>query len=286
MSQQVLELPGGPVEIWRSGEGPAVLVAHGCGSGGSFRLNTWLAAALPSHQVISVSRPGYGQTPLSTAATFHEQAAMYVDVLDAIGTVDCTVIGMSASGPIALLAARDYATRFRRLVLWCAVARGMPSHRIDVESAFDPATLAQEIAAEVAAYDRAYADETFARSILPELLSPTEMNRYDTDPSLRADIRSYFGEHLLAPAALEGVLNDMRQLNALLQEGLDASVHVPTLIMHGSEDTTVPVEHARYHAEQNATAELEIVEGAGHGFMHSFRGETITRLRTFLLGDA
>lgn len=283
MSQQMLELPGGPLEIWRSGEGPTVLVAHGCGPGGSYRLNTWLAGALPSHQVISVSRPGYGQTPLATATTFHEQAAMYVDLLDAIGVVDCTVIGMSASGPVALLAARDHASRFHGLVLWCAVARGLPSHWIEAESEFDPTTLEQEAATELAAYDRAHADEKFARAILPELLSPAEMDRYDADPSLRADIRSYLGAHLVAPAALEGVRNDMHQLQALLHEGPDAGVRVSTLIMHGSEDTTVPVEHARYHAEQNPTAELEIVEGGGHGFMHSFRSETITRLRTFLL---
>ena len=140
MSQQVLELRDGPVEIWRAGAGPAVLVAHGCGVGGSYRSNTWLAEALPTHQVISVSRPGYGQTPLATATTFHQQAAMYVDVLDvldAIGAADCTVIDMSASGPIALLAARDHATRFRGLVLWCAVARGLPSHQIDTEKEFD-----------------------------------------------------------------------------------------------------------------------------------------------------
>jgi pimeloyl-ACP methyl ester carboxylesterase len=282
MTQVMLELPGGPLEIWRSGEGPTVLVAHGCGPGGSYRLNRWLAAALPSHQVISVSRPGYGQTPLATATTFHEQASMYVDVLDAIGVVDCTVIGMSASGPIALLAARDHASRCRGLVLWCAVARGLPSHWIEAESEFNPATLEQEAATELAAFDRAHADETFARAILPELLSPTEMDRYDADPALRADIRSYLGDHLVAPIALEGVRNDMRQLQALLQESPDASVGVSTLIMHGSEDTTVPVEHARYHAEQNPTAEVEIFEGAGHGFMLSFRGDTIAGLRTFL----
>ena len=85
MSQQVLQLPGGPLEVWRSGEGPTALVAHGCGYGGSYRNNTWLAQELPNHQVISVSRPGYGETPLLTATTFHDQAAMYIDVLDAFG---------------------------------------------------------------------------------------------------------------------------------------------------------------------------------------------------------
>ena len=80
---------------------------------------------------------------------------------------------------------------------------------------------------ELAAYDRAHADETFARAMLPELLTPTELTRYDADPVLRADIRSYLGDHLVAPAAPEGVRNDMRQLEALLNEGPDAESRSP-----------------------------------------------------------
>ena len=44
----------------------------------------------------------------------------------------------------------------------------------------------------------------------------------------------------------------------------------------------VPVAHARYLAGVNAHAELDIVAGAGHGFMHTFRPEVMLRLRAFL----
>ena len=170
MDQQVLELGGGPVEIWRAGAGPAVLVAHGRGFGGSYRRNTWLAEALPTHQVISVSRPGYGQTPLATAAT---------------------------SGR-------------RRCASTCSTRSGSRTAR---SSACPPAD--------------------------PSPCSPRAITRGASKAST-------------------------------------PRVQVATLIMHGSEDDLVPVEHARYHAEQNPAAELEIVDGAGHGFMHSFRDETVT----------
>ena len=283
MSGHVLDLPSGPVETWRSGKGPTVLVASGCGYGGSYRTNTWLAEELPNHQVVSVCRPGYGETPLSTAMTFHDQAAMYIDVLDAIGVADCVVIGMSASGPIALLAARDHAPRIRGLVLWCAVARGLPAHRIDEEeSNLDTDFLDKEQIAERAMYVRMLADEHFAREALPGLLQPAEMHRYASDPLVRANIRSYLEDHLVAPPALTAVQNDMLQLRALLLEGVDSRVAVPTLIMHGDRDDIVPVAHARYHAQVNPSAELEVIEGAGHGFMLTFRPEVRIRLHAFL----
>ena len=283
MRQQVLQLPGGPLEVWRSGEGPTVLVSHGCGLGGSYRNNTWLAQELPSHQVISVSRPGYGETPLSTGTTFHDQAAMYIDVLDAIGVEDCVVLGMSASGPIALLAARDHSSRIRGLVLWCAVARALPSHEIEADQTnVDIDVVEEELAAERAVYTQMLSDESFAQAALPELLRPAEMERYALDPLVRAIIRAYLEDHLVAPPAVAGVRNDLLQLRALLGEGVDSRVPVPMLVMHGEEDDGVPVAHARYLAAVNPSAQLDIIAGAGHGFMHTFRPEVMVRLRAFL----
>lgn len=284
MSQQVLELPGGLlVEVWRSGEGPAVLVAHGCGYGGSYRNNTWLGQELPNHQVISVSRPGYGETPLSTATTFHDQAAMCVDVLDAIGVEDCVVVGMSASGPIALLAARDHAPRIRGLVLWCALARGLPTHEIEEDkTSVDTDSLEKDQGAERAVYTQMLSDESFAHDALPELLRPAEMVRYALDPLVRANIRSYLEDHLEAPPAVAAVRNDLLQMRALLGERVDSRVPVPMLVVHGEDDDVVPVAHARYLVAINPSAQLNIIEGAGHGFMHTFRPEVMLQLRAFL----
>jgi len=283
VSRQILRLPRGPLEVWRSGAGPAVLVAHGCGFGGSYRTSTWLAEELPRHEVISVSRPGYGETPLSTAPTFGEQAAMYVDVLDAIGVEDCVVLGMSASGPIALLAARDHAPRIRGLVLWCALARALPSHEISEDrTSIDAADLEEEQLAERAVFARMLTDEAFATHMLPGLLRPDELTRYADDPGVRANVRSYLEAHLAAPPAVAAVRNDELQMRALLERGLDSRVPVPLLVVHGADDDVVPVAHGRYLAAVNPSARLHIVEGAGHGFMHTRRSEVTLWLRNFL----
>ena len=260
-----------------------MLVAHGCGFGCSYRNDTWLAQELPNHTVISVSRPGYGETPLSTAPTFHDQAAMYVDALDAIGVEDCVVVGMSASGPIALLAARDHAPRIRGLVLWCAVARALPSHFIEEEETnVDIDFLVAEQAAERAVYAKVLSDESFAQAARPELLRPAEMERYAHDPLLRASIRTYLEAQLVAPPAVAPGQNERQQLRALRGQPVGKRGAVPKQVKHGEDDDVVPVAHARYLADINPSAELDIIEGAGHGFMHTFRPEVILRLRAFL----
>lgn len=286
MSQQILELPGGPLEVWRSGVGPTVLVAHGTGYGGSFRNNIWLAEELPNHHVISVSRPGYGETPLSTATSFHAQAAMYVDILDALGIEDCFVLGISGSGPIALLAARDHQPRIRGLVLWCSVARSLPTHELhEVETNVDTQVLEADQATEREVFAQLLSDDAFAREALPEVLRPAEMLRYARDAQVRARVRSYLEGLLMAPPAVEAVRNDLLQLRALLRERMDSRVAVPMLVSHGDDDE-LPVAHARYLAAVNPLAELEIIAGAGHGFMHTFRPEVMLRLRDFLHRNA
>lgn len=51
-------------------------------------------------------------------------------------------------------------------------------------------------------------------------------------------------------------------------EGTDqplSSLSVPTLVMHGSEDPMFPLEHGEALAEAIPSAELRVLEGAGHG---------------------
>ena len=43
-----------------------------------------------------------------------------------------------------------------------------------------------------------------------------------------------------------------------------ASIKVPTLIIHGSEDIILPLSQRRYMKEHVPNAELVIIEGAGH----------------------
>ncbi len=54
-----------------------------------------------------------------------------------------------------------------------------------------------------------------------------------------------------------------------------AEVSVPTLILHGTADDVVPVEHAHLIAEAAPHAQVEVIEGAGHRLRSEGRARRI-----------
>lgn len=60
----------------------------------------------------------------------------------------------------------------------------------------------------------------------------------------------------------------------------------PVLIVHGNEDSIVPVSYAERAAETYANAELHILDGAGHGFYGSDFEQTVTWMLDFLSAHA
>ena len=53
-----------------------------------------------------------------------------------------------------------------------------------------------------------------------------------------------------------------------------ASVAVPTLVLHGTDDVVIPFENARILARQIPGAKLRPFEGCGHLFFHERPAET------------
>jgi pimeloyl-ACP methyl ester carboxylesterase len=43
------------------------------------------------------------------------------------------------------------------------------------------------------------------------------------------------------------------------------------LVIHGDTDPVVPLAHGRWYAAEIAGARLEVLEGAGHAFLLTFR---------------
>jgi hypothetical protein len=67
------------------GEGSVVLSSHG-GIGGVDQARVMLGWLDPTHyRLLSVSRPGYLNTPLASGQSFEEQADLFAALLDALG---------------------------------------------------------------------------------------------------------------------------------------------------------------------------------------------------------
>jgi alpha-beta hydrolase superfamily lysophospholipase len=68
----------------------------------------------------------------------------------------------------------------------------------------------------------------------------------------------------LAPGVAEDPSSWAAEFDGVSAEDTIAHVKVPTLIMHGSADDVVPVEHAHRLANKAPKADLRIIEGAPH----------------------
>lgn len=73
--------------------------------------------------MVSVSRPGYYQTPLSTGKTLEEQSKLYKLLLDELGIQSLFVFGVSGGGPAAIRFALDYPQRCKGVILAAAVTQ-------------------------------------------------------------------------------------------------------------------------------------------------------------------
>lgn len=79
----------------------------------------------------------------------------------------------------------------------------------------------------------------------------------------------------LAPEVLEDPTSWGAEFETITTENAIAEVKVPTLIMHGTADDVVPVDHAHMIAERAPDAELVIVDGAPHILRHDPKGMTV-----------
>ena len=68
----------------------------------------------------------------------------------------------------------------------------------------------------------------------------------------------------LAPEVIEDPVTWALEFEGVTTESSIRGVTVPTLIVHGTEDDVVPVDHARRIAARAPAAQVEIIEGAGH----------------------
>ena len=244
----VVQTAHGPIEYAAIGIGYPGLYLHGTPGGYDQVYNaTKLAIERGQPQllrVIAPSRPGYLRTPLSVGAKPEQQADAYKDLLDALAVDKVVVFGGSGGGPSALRFALQYPERCTALVLVSAITRKL---------------------------------EDTSQTGLLERFFQTEIGRWlfgglfleSLAQSNPADAKVYaLGEVLLKstyPYAARdaGLLNDGEQYSRLPHWPL-ARIKCPTLIVHGTADTTVPFAHAQFAHEQIAGSRLEAFEGGDH----------------------
>lgn len=184
--------------------------------------------------------------------TLSDMADDVVAVLDDVGVGTAVVLGLSLGGMIAQQLAVDHPERVRALVS-LASTTGEP----DLPAASD------EVVAALTAPSKETMEEQIEADIAARKLWANP-EWFDID-----QLRVFFTE-LHQRAFVPG--GGMRQLEAALRSPSRVddlrALDVPTLVVHGENDTLLPIEHGRRTAELIPGAEFLEIEGMSHDFVY------------------
>jgi class 3 adenylate cyclase len=178
-------------------------------------------------------------------------------VMDAAGMERAALFGVSEGGPLATLFAATYPQRCQALVLYGAFARS---------SWITPEGLRAFLE---------YIDTAWGSGRSLAMWAPSHRD----DPALK----QWWGRFERLGASPAAALAVVKMIGQIDISDILSSVHVPTLVIHCTEDTLIGVEHARFLAEHIPGARLIELPGDDHlFFVHE---QIVDAIEEFLTGS-
>lgn len=227
--------------------------------------------AVDGAQVITLSRPGYLGTPLSTGETPAEQARAAAALLDVLEINSVAVMGASGGGPAAYSFAAQYPERTVGLIAMEAISHSMNDDEIGLPTSdlafwlmIQSLVLTQDDAGVVAQIAQNEADRARLAEQPQAQARVARMIWSTWPPSMRQ-------------AGLDNDLAQFQDLDLPLE-----SIRVPTLIVHGTQDQAVPFAHAEFAAARVPNATVHAIEGAGHMMPFAYETEVNEAVTQFL----
>lgn len=235
----VMDTDKGQVEYKLTGNSDKyILFVHG--SPGSVHYDESKPFVDNGFKVLTISRPGYYKTPLTSGASPKEQAALYKSLLDELKIDSIYVIGVSGGGPSSIQFALDYPERTTGLILLAAV-----SENINMENS-----------------EKGLLDSFFETEFGTWLGIQIVMTQVDDEMKKRFDSAikiSMFPREL----SNEGYKNDIHQFAVLKDFPLER-IKAPTIIIHGDQDVNVPFSFAQNASKRIPNATLIEMKGKDH----------------------
>lgn len=256
---RVISTAYGDIEYATGGAGVPVLVVHG--GGGGFDQGRLLVDALLGNDVrwIAPSRFGYLGSSMPDGATWDDQAAAFVALLDHLQIERVAVVALSQGGPSTLLLAAQYPERVSSLTcLSCgAVASASADH---AEANKNGNTLRR-----VFSHDYTYwGIAKFFKPQLMRVLGASDAVVAGLTPEARGLVYRLIDEMNPAAPRSAGVVFDN---TATLPGKRIASIVAPTLIVHARDDLLQLYHNAEFAAQTIPGARLMSFEAGGHVLM-------------------
>lgn len=248
----------GKIEYSVEGNGKPVLFLHG-GHSNCREFLIHKGFDVNHFQLITPSRPGYGNTPLQEDSTPKNAADLMMALLDALHIEKAMVYAVSAAGPTAISMTASYPKRIEKLILASAVTMKWLNKS---ESTYKLAQLlfhpnferfiwgAMRLLSKVMPY--VIAKSFYAQFSLNE---PHNLLKGDVE-ELLATFEHYRSK--------KGFLCD---IDHCVSSTLFSHIFVPTLIIHSANDNSVPFDHALHAYELIEASKLVKLENEwGHLF--------------------
>lgn len=265
---RVIDTAAGPVEFDLCGDaGPVVLASH-AGWGGVDQARLLLDWLDPDrYRLLSVSRPGYLGTPLTSGYTMEEQADLFAALLDALGIERAAIVAVSSGGPPGYLLAARHPDRVWAMVGIAAVTghHEAPDTAGPIAQALFTSRPGQLLMEQIMKRRPAW--------MLRQLFhAESHMTKRQIDdnvefalgaPGALGFLRAFLDKMKPNPPRRPGTDNDTQQQGRLTRLPL-ADVRCPTLVVHGTHDADVNFSDGVHAHELIPGAERFWIEAGSH----------------------
>lgn len=274
----------GSIEYAIEGSGPMIVGMHGA-PGGYDQTFAHLSDLVPANfSLLGWSRPGYLRTPLDVGKTVDQQADALAALLDSLNIQSVAIYGISAGGPAALSFALKYPDRVWALVLECAITQHYAVH---------PDSLTEKIFSKLMFNDFGmWLWDLFAKNSPKSTVRQLISMESSLTPKQAVELLDHVMEdpkkveyavdmiESTCPISLrkQGLHNDLEQCASLPFLPLQ-TLRCPTLVMHGTADADVPIQHAEFVAAFVPGVEFCRVEGGFHLLKLSDHAEKLYTLK-------
>ncbi len=235
MKIETIKTDKGYIQYSIVGKGTPVLFLHGGHSNCREKL-FHKGFDTRKYQLITPSRPGYGNTPLDGNITPEKTADLVVGLLNYLGIDKIVLYAISAGGLTSIAFAVKYPERVEKLILASSVSKKWLDKNGHVyktaKKIFNPKT--ERI---VWGIIRVFSDifpKTIANNFYPQF-SKNKHHKLD-----RNDIK----ELLSTFKYFNSKYGFMSDIEHDVEEGLISRIQCPTLIIHSKNDNSVSYEHA------------------------------------------
>jgi len=232
--------------------GPVLLVIHG--TPGGYDQTTSVTGEI---RVLTPSRPGFLRTPISVGKTPKEQAMAYKELIDVLGVDKVVIMGISGGGPSSMEFAALFPERTMGLIAYEAV-----SYSEDYSSNTQDADILE--ASDFKLWVQLSLLSFFGNERLASIMLPNPNNRDKllSKPKNIENLKKVIWSIWPINLRREGAENDYEQFKNLSIPLED--IEAPTLVIHGSEDINVDINHGKEVKNRVSQAEMHIVAEGDH----------------------